>query len=137
MPQSIATNAYELLAEVKALILEEPKRYCQETYLVRLGMRSDLILPACGTVACVAGWVATLKGDTTSERRVSESATEILGLDQLDSVELFHGSAIKLLADRHGIEALEFQTNEYAELGAEHIQRFMDAREEQLKAKAV
>ena len=50
----------KLLQRIKAHILEEPKRYEQATYGAKLLPEEGG--PACGTVACLAGWAVVLSG---------------------------------------------------------------------------
>lgn len=140
IPVSKATNAYELLDEVKALILEESTRYCQTTWIINdpeTLMDEGLARPRCGTVACVAGWVAQLKAGPISHWDVLETAGNILGLDRVERYALFNGDAIGDLCGVEGMYEPAPQTPEYAELGAEHITRFQATHEAQLKAKAV
>jgi hypothetical protein len=86
IPKSKAKTAYGLLSEVRKLILEEPKRYDQGIYIARINGANDSVdlrseyrqEPACGTVACVAGWVATLKrGSKFGYDEADEIASEI------------------------------------------------------------
>lgn len=140
LPVSKATNAYELLDEVKALILEEPKRYDQGVWLVESEEEAaghGLLLPACGTVACVAGWVVLLKASGTDYDSIQDRARDILGLGWVDSVDLFDGSAIENACDEEDLLGVVEQSPKYAALGARHISSFQAAHEAQLKAKAV
>lgn len=127
IPKSKAKNAYQLLAEVRALILAEPKRYNQEEWIRRVNpMERPEIFPSCGTICCVGGWVETL--------RPSAAAETTLGLSHGQEVELFSGEALFRLRSR----ASEFPatgTQAYAKLGARHITAFMKANAVQLKAK--
>lgn len=54
----------ELLERVKAHILEEPRRFDMSTFVARASDPSLLLAPdmrpACGTVACIAGWAVFL-----------------------------------------------------------------------------
>lgn len=67
IPYSTATNAYDLLSDVVAAILEEPKRFDMRdwylgpshTWKYRRAQR-----PACGTIACIAGWTVALAQPT-------------------------------------------------------------------------
>jgi len=135
IPKSKAKNAYELLDEVKKLILAEPKRYNQENWMVKQKDYGQTLpydarkgFSQCGKVACVAGWVATLKpgigGGSLAER-----ARQILGIGHVQSYELFDGAAISL--------SLEPQTPAYAKAGVEHIERFQERHQEQLLAQKV
>jgi hypothetical protein len=61
LPRSRAKTAYDLVSDVIRAILAEPKR-------VDMGVYRDKRLPedggpACGTVACFAGWVNILAGN--------------------------------------------------------------------------
>lgn len=128
IPKSKAKNAYELLSEVRALIVAEPKRYDQTTFIYRADDRFlDLEMPSCGTVGCVAGWVATLKGPRKFDYEDTHTIAErILGVD---CYELFNGGAIRVSA--------EPQTAAHAKAGAAHIRRFQKAHRAQLLAKKV
>ena len=137
IPKSKAKNAYELLNEVKALILGEPKRYQQSMWIRRIskGDRRDEF-PACGTVACVGGWVATLKRKAVDEVTAGDVAMDILGLDETKAYELFNAFALVECIPR-GRPYPEPQSVAYAKLGAKHITRFQKKYAQQLKAKAV
>ena len=134
IPTSKAKTAYGLLSEVRRLILEEPLRYCQGDWLKRLEDYSDAnsqyapTFPACGTIGCVAGWVATLKGPTNQRYSlVSEVAESILGINSTQAEVLFNGSAVGGTS----------QTREHAKAGATHIANFMQKHAAQLKATRV
>lgn len=139
IPRSKAKTAYGLLSEVRRLILEEPKRYNQRWWIARLDGKNgalylsreqDDIVPACGTVACVAGWVATLKvGNRFTADMAEYVATQKLGLDSDQALELFKESAVPM--------NLTPQTEAYAKAGAAHIASFQKKYAAQLKAKRV
>lgn len=96
MPVSKAKTAYGLLSEIRKLIIEEPKRYDQNSWSTSVFVNPDA-LPACGTVCCVAGWVKTLKdtaNPTAAGMRVGEIAGDILGLDHKQRYELFRHNAV-------------------------------------------
>jgi hypothetical protein len=61
---SNATNAYDLLSDVIAYMLEEPKRVYMGDWLIkgkdRIKDTFETDGPACGTVGCIAGNVAVL-----------------------------------------------------------------------------
>lgn len=131
LPTSKAKNAYDLLSEIAALIIEEPKRYNQGIYVRRASdpYVKEEKLPACGTVGCVAGWVMTLK-DPMSQRRsddVGRYAQRVLKLDDGQAIELFSGMAIIGTP----------QTRVYAKRGARHIEAFQQRYADQLKATRV
>src|SRR4051812_46510738 len=82
MPVSKAKTAYELLGEIRKLILEEPLRYDQEKWL-DVGCLLHDREPKCGTVGCVAGWVVALKEQRTSSAQsvIKCRAMAILGIE--------------------------------------------------------
>ncbi len=144
LPTTRAKTAYGLLSDVRRLILEEPRRYCQERYICRVGGKrgADVIgrpnwfdgytlrAPACGTVGCVAGWVATLlRGDKFHYDTTSDIARKALGLDTGQASELFDSDAFHTTAMP--------QTKRYARAGAKHIQRFQQRYAKQLRATPV
>jgi hypothetical protein len=137
MPVSKAKTAYGLLSEIRKLILEEPKRYDQENTLNTGRDAKEIygaLAPSCGTVGCVAGWVAALK----APRRVNHEdpldvADEILGLgdNDINCWELFDG-------DKAGVRWItEKSIAKHAERGAEHIAKFQKKYAAQLKARRV
>lgn len=135
LPKSTATNAYELLDEVKALILAEPRRYNQRTW-VALGKHgpdyngAPMGFPACGTVCCIAGWIVMLKhGLDFYALETPDIACDILGVDEDAAMRLFS-------ADGFIVDGFP-QTLAHAESGAAHITYFQHAHAAQLKAKAV
>lgn len=138
IPKSKAKTAYGLLSEVRALILAEPLRYDQGTWIERKdnprrNFDGDICeapksYPACGTVGCVAGWVATLTRKETWAYDETEGIAQIkLGLNDEQAIMLFDCDAV-----RHTIEP---QTIQHAKAGARHIQRFQKKHAAQLKAK--
>jgi hypothetical protein len=60
VPRSQAKNAYELLDEIKAVITAEPKRINMDNWLFDPKDVPEPSRPACGTVACIAGWTCLL-----------------------------------------------------------------------------
>lgn len=61
----------KLLRRVKALILEEPRRFNMDYYAATEKFYPDLVhdqAPPCGTVACIAGW-ATLEDERARGRK--------------------------------------------------------------------
>lgn len=139
IPKSKAKTAYSLLSEIAKLIIAEPKRYNQERFLTVRGGREQAPrgFPACGTVGCVAGWVAALKGPKGARTRyqdVQTVATDILGLDHYQSDQLFSGSALSSAVDGLGPNP---QTVSHARHGVKHIRRFQEANRAQLLAKRI
>lgn len=139
-PISKAKNAYDLLKDVQKVILAEPKRYNQGYWgenlrdhgtpsEVRKQIREHNLafsldkLPDCGTIACVAGWIHTLRRLPGDIRFCEYAAQEQLGVD---TFKLFKSSAL-------ATDALS-GTLAYAKAGVKHIQKFMDDHEDELKA---
>lgn len=141
IPCSSATNAYDLLEDVKAVIKADPKRYNQEIWVSSINPSvlsatnrdgysvvdtiedDDLAsyqeadrMPECGTVACVAGWVWTMKAPQRNAEDPHRFAAKILKLSQPQAAELFAGDA----AGRYYGESPE----NHAARGIAHITRF-------------
>ena len=135
LSESTATNADQLLSEVKRLILDKPKRYFQGHWLYRrgdLGMRfRGLKTPSCGTVGCVGYWVLRLKSRNVNIHNIANSAQEILGITKDQAYELFRAGALA------PVTIADPQTSEYAQAGAKHIAAFQKQYAKQLKAKKV
>jgi|SRR5579862_4089390 len=138
-----ATNAYDLLKEVRALILEEPKRYNQATILDHLeeykpnpgitlyGQPAEEFIPACKTIGCRAGWVTELTAP--NPKRIIDAveyARKQLGITEQQANTLFHGGAAGETYGRWG-------TPEYARKGARGITVFMAHHKAQLLAKRI
>jgi hypothetical protein len=80
----------ELLARVRAHILEEPRRFRMERYVATPGYY-DLPAeqsPPCGTVACIAGWAVAITDGLNSITgpdaygKIEGRALELLGLEE-------------------------------------------------------
>lgn len=137
VPTSRAKTAYGLLSEVRRLILAEPKRYSQGTWLQRAASTTpDLMpvggFPSCGTVGCVAGWVATLKRPRRWFNPLVSGliARRVLGLSEDQADLLFDGDA----AYQRNPDA-DSQTAAHARAGAAHIYSFQKKFATQLRAK--
>ena len=81
----------ELLLRVKAHILEEPKRLRMYEWYKEIGPE-DLAecpnnYPACGTVACIAGWTCVLAGNY---RKGKFEAINLLNITYRQAEELFY-----------------------------------------------
>jgi hypothetical protein len=121
MPVSKATNAYELLDDIKALALEEPKRISMDTWRSSEGR---LGVPPCGTVGCIGGWVEALVKQFAPARHT-------LGLDDTQTKQLFFDDNLCNLG------LIEGQTARHARRIVTHINRFQKQHEAQLKAHQV
>lgn len=130
VPQSKATTAYELLDEIAALALDEPKRIHMNFWHLSADHAHDARcllhgFPACGTVGCIGGWVELLTK--------SEDATKTLGLKPSQSGELFYND--DLLEDAgDAYRGGNAQTAAHAANVVAHIRKFQDQHEAQLKA---
>lgn len=130
MPVSKATNAYELLDEIKALALEEPLRVSMNYWRLNASdieqdtFITHLILPACGTIGCIGGWAEALAG-------TGQQAADILGLTDDQWNDLFYPLELVWEADEIG------QTPEHARHVIAHIAAFQQKHEAQLKDKPV
>lgn len=143
VPRSNAKNAYDLLRDVKKVILEVPKRYNQDTWKSKVEdyPANPVIVdrfPECGTVCCVAGWMTTLKlgREGVEVHSIEDVAAQMLGpvLGDNYSYDLFDSDAVRNLARKLGIPVPNRGTRDYARLGAKHIQNFMDKHKEALLA---
>ncbi len=154
--RSEATNAYELLADVRKAILAEPRRYDQGTYKASVARirqaKEENKAPACGTMACVAGWCVALKTPGMFKRlaggQIEKRAARLLAgpastdpyayADSLyDRVmDLFDGGGIEefLLETEGHRHVPNIGTRAYARLGARRIKKFMQDNEIELKA---
>lgn len=107
----------ELFDEIERVILEEPKRIRMGDYVYHpINLRPEET-PACGTVACIAGWAVALGSDLRGEElrhKFTERAAEVLlCLDGSQAVSLFYHYP----PQRPGTRA-------YAEAVVAHMERF-------------
>lgn len=129
VPKSVK-NAYDLLGFVQQVIREEPLRYNQRICLIKQNPYNPIggLFPSCGTVGCVAGWVATLKPTKDPMKSRIEQAIDVLGLVDGQIGQLFAFDAV-----REG----EPQTPEHAIAGIAHIEAFRQAHKAQLQGQPV
>ncbi len=139
MPVSKAKTAYGLLSEIRKLILAEPKRYDQHIWKRAVENIPSAMVPACGTVCCVAGWVDTLKSpepiapeDASAawegvDYAIATRARDILGINMDQRLELFGSEAA----------GSRMFLKDHAKRGAAHIAKFQKKYAAQLKAKRV
>lgn len=133
-PKSRARTAFGLLSEIQKIILAEPKRYDQTDVLSLKsdsGVGSDdKYFPSCGTVGCVAGWVAVLKvphAEKLGSGNMMLHAEDILGISSEQADVLFCGDAAGDVSNRAA----------HAKRGARHIEKFKNLHAAQLKAQRV
>jgi len=141
-----AKTAYELLQQVCAHILEEPKRYHQGTWgLTRkhaVGVVGRENVPPCGTVACRAGWIVGLHDGLPSLKNrlsrnqgsVSDRANLILGFKENDDYVV---AATSELFDSESVDPeLKFTSpREYAKRGVAGLRAFMKKHKAHLQAR--
>lgn len=147
LPKSKATNAYDLLSDVRKAILNEPLRYNQASWLTvapsaAAARRNDM--PTCGTVGCVAGWVVALTSDRArlaklaASDNVGDVAARILGIPiPTGGVVAAFGSRYWDLFRHNATGDAPPGTWAHAEAGAAHIARFQAAYRTQLKRKRI
>lgn len=124
VPKLRAKTAYGLLGQIARLIVEEPKRYNQGSWIAVKGNTDHALeglpekgFPACNTVGCAAGWVCALTmQEPPNYWDVEDMAAEILGLDDdfVIAWELFDEDAC----------GPKPQTKAHALRGAKHIEKF-------------
>jgi hypothetical protein len=112
IPRTRSKNPVTILRTVAKAILEEPKRYNQRVWLATDSYDSALAFPACGTVACIAGWTCLVTGANPDAYDVPQVAAKILGL--ADSPSLF----VAAIPGTAGTKA-------HACAGVRHIARFV------------
>lgn len=125
--RSDATNSYDLMTDIAAYILEEPKRVYMGDWLMegdeirrRLGDEG----PVCGTVGCIAGNAGVL-----TDGRASWTVCEDVlsgGDRQLRRalLNLFYDTEVKA----------SYGTEEYARIVAKRIENFQVRYEADLRA---
>lgn len=126
--RSNAENAYDLMSDISAYILEEPKRIDMtdwvETDMEWIREQYETEGPVCGTVGCIAGNAVVLLGQP--KRWVS--AGMILGGGNSDlrgSLEnLFMGTEVNA----------DYGTEKYAEIVAGRIAKFQSEWGAELRA---
>ena len=125
LPRTTATTPIGILKDVVKTIREEPLRYNQGDWIHKPDETE--VGPACGTICCVAGWVAVLTRpksdkDATQVQRgdVALNARRRLGLDIEQADRLFDGDPPEVKASYAppGSRA-------YMEAGVRHIESFM------------
>ena len=135
-------NAYELLEKVCEVIKEEPRRYDQTTWGISGKQETkrhyENTAPACGTVACRAGWIVFLHDGPQVFRRATDiesRAKEIIGLS-LPTGHLFSEGAC-VTERRVGYEDLyeDSTVKKHAEEGVKGLQRYMKKYSAKLKAR--
>lgn len=143
VPRTKATNAYDVLDDVCAAIIEEPLRYYQNEWLIRgankirghfrmmlNGAKQAEQPPRCATVGCRAGWICVLTDgrEGTRSDRIMCRAKEILGLDLTKdefSEFYFEKDISDLFEWRSHMDGAKPGTRAYARAGVREIRAFM------------
>lgn len=126
----------ENLLKVKALILEEPLRFDMGLWRTTHPEACGIRAPKCGTVACIAGWGATLHFMEKDKRlkklstaaglfmcsETPEIAAGFFGIDDGSNL-FFESNWPEDLQERLDEETQG--TAEYAQIAAEAIDRFI------------
>jgi len=141
VPRSKATNAFDLLNDVVAVIREEPRRIYMPMWFVHgldelrkvFGRRKR---PACGTAACVAGWVIVLREGIDAmpddHDDIPGRARQILGITPGEEAGLFNGQVFN---DRARL-VKPFQPG-YADLVIDRIRKFQGRYEDRLRRRTL
>jgi len=145
VPKSDATNVYDLLMDVATAIEQEPRRYNQEQWLLRVEPGADETgrakYPACGTIACRAGWIVQLAREQSwYPGAINMQARDILGLEldhigdkDRDTEWWFYDDIVVLFnGDALAGKGLTIGTPEYAKAGAEGVRQFAEKWKERL-----
>ena len=126
-------SGYALLGRIRRLILEEPRRYNQRSTLAVVMEGHPYppdIIPPCGTIGCVGGWIVAL----TRPSQIS-SHTDVVALTQeILQLDIY---STHVLTDFHAAGWRGFTMEEivpHAERGAEHIAQFMKDHKAHLQA---
>ena len=122
-------SSYDLLDQVKKIILEDSKRICMAFKLSQRGDNTEQELPEgyprCGTVGCVGGWCGYLLGE---KKDISlGNVGRYMNLTEDQSNKLFFPTG--WWHDRR-----DAQTPTYARKVADHVSHFQKKYEDQLKA---
>lgn len=124
--RSDATTAYDLLTDIRAYILEEPKRIFMGDWILKrneVKRRLDSEAPVCGTVGCIAG-----NADVLTDGKVRWSHAErILSGDVPDLMRAFSG-----LFYNTDVPA-NYGTIEYARIVAGRITTFQKQHKAKLR----
>lgn len=136
LPYSNATNAYALLSDVITTILEEPKRLNMDDwlmtgpYMVARCSANRTTAPACGTVGCISGWLATLTPQLNIDAMHGENIIAPLSVDL--SMGQMRNAAYDMFLDTH-VDA-RYGTLKYARIVAGHIRAFQKRWKSQLQS---
>lgn len=139
LPRTRARTAIGILKAVAQAIVDEPRRYRQSSWIKPAEALHTRQRPACGTAACVAGWVVIVTRDGAEDREdllrlgdtwvrgsgsdvcwheenaIAKRARRTLQISRTQAQRLFDSYAVTW----HG------SVRRYANAGVEHIEQFM------------
>lgn len=118
MSETLKVDAVRMLRKVKRHILAEPKRIGMNYWCIKGDevVKEGLKVPACGTVACIGGWLETLYA---TEHRKAKTAFQILGM-----LGDYGGPAYNFFYNSR-LMAQKPQTVAHARVVAKHIDQFI------------
>lgn len=145
-------TSWELLEAVIAAIKAEPKRLNMSSWLdtaARKNRQPKQLQPACDTVGCIAGWMATItapKATVLTTLRVvapQNVAYSLLPASiREDTLRLFYGAGsssfgVFALHDKYPFPESTPGTQRYARAAIKNIRAFMKENEAELKAHVI
>lgn len=137
LPRSKAKTAWGLMADVKRAILAEPKRADMTSVIGYLAPTEGG--PACGTVGCVAGWVAVLGRKYPSPYEIEMSNAVGVARALLGEVNYFtvgqYGHYVFNAGAGDACDTTNPNTPAHARAVAKRIDKFMRVNEKALKAR--
>jgi len=129
--RSAAKTAYELMSDIAAYVLEEPKRLWMGDWIIEGEAEIEDFFetrgPVCGTVGCIAGNAVVLTGQAQNGRSTSTTATEILAGDNH-----MLRTSLQCLFLGTGVPA-KYGTKKYARIVVERIEKFQEKHEAALR----
>jgi len=140
-PSSAAINAYELIDDVCRAILQEPRRLNMNYWMaleIETGADPTYFapsgLPACGTVACVAGWTVLMHPQNRvnpQDWNVAKTAKYILAGE--------HPTMWSALSNLFQLSGIGFDpgTIAYAEIVVGELRAFQTEYAEQLRNRRI
>ena len=117
-----------VLEKVRDHILEDPRRLNMRDWIWhytdnQVRLNSD-ILPPCGTVGCIAGWILELYGHELEKETgdIVKDAAKLLGVDLSEACCLFH---LEYWPKDYQIRYRAGNQKERAQVTAERINRLI------------
>lgn len=128
--RSNAKTAYGLMSDIRAYILEEPKRVYMGEWIIKghqnIEDKLDVQGPACGTVGCIAG-NAVLLANAGTGGDIATRALDLLSGNNFDLEDvldrLFHATYVDA----------DYGTEKYAQIVAKRIASFQEKYKAELQ----